>query len=140
MATFARFHFESHLPSAATIPADWYTEPARLRLERERIFRRTWQSAASPDQLRFPGNFVAVDVVGLPVVLTRDLAGELHAFYNVCRHRAGMVAKGAGNRHALQCRYHGWLYNLDGTLRATPEFEKVVLYCPPSRGGLSSWT
>jgi choline monooxygenase len=125
MAPFDCFHFEPNLHTAATIPANWYTDPARLRLEREQIFQRTWQYAASLDQLRFPGNFVAVDVAGLPVVLTRDLAGELHAFYNVCRHRAGMVAKGAGNRRTLQCLYHGWLYNLDGTLRTTPEFESV---------------
>jgi choline monooxygenase len=117
------YQFEPNLARAGTLPATWYTDPARLPLEREKIFRRTWQFAASLDQLRFPGNYVAVDVVGVPVVLTRDLNGELRAFYNVCRHRAGVVARGAGNRKSLQCQYHGWLYGLDGSLRNTPEFE-----------------
>ena len=120
-----RFSFDSNLASASTIPASWYRDPARLDLEKQKVFRRTWQYAASLDQLRFPGNYVAVDVVGVPVVLTRDTNGELHAFYNVCRHRAGIVAKGAGNRKTLQCLYHGWLYGLDGCLRTTPEFEQV---------------
>ena len=57
--------------------------------------------------------------------MTRDTAGKLHAFYNVCRHRAGSVAEGCGNRKTLQCSYHAWTYNLDGTLRSTPEFEGV---------------
>jgi len=120
-----RFSFNPNLASASTIPASWYRDPARLDLEKQKVFRRTWQYAASLDQLRFPGNYVAVDVVGVPVVLTRDTNGELHAFYNVCRHRAGIVAKGAGNRKTLQCLYHGWLYGLDGCLRTTPEFEQV---------------
>lgn len=119
------FTFNPDLSRAHTIPAHWYTDPARLELEHRRIFRRTWQFAASLDQLRFPGNYVAVDVVGVPVVVVRDLRGNLRAYYNVCRHRAGVVAQGAGNRKTLQCRYHGWLYDLDGTLRTAPEFEGV---------------
>ena len=53
------------------------------------------------------------------------LDGELRAFYNVCRHRAGQVALSRGNRKSLQCRYHGWTYGLDGTLRACPEMEET---------------
>jgi choline monooxygenase len=119
------FRFEPNLVRATTIPASWYTDPAMLEQEKEKIFRRTWQYAASLEQLRFPGNYLAVEVVGVPVVLLRDLEGELRAFYNVCRHRAGVVARGAGNRKTLQCQYHGWLYGLDGCLRNAPEFEGV---------------
>lgn len=122
------FALDPDLARAATIPASWYTDPAMLEREMERVFRRTWQYATSLDRLRFPGNYVAVDVVGIPVVLTRDLDGTLRAFYNVCRHRAGVVAKGAGNRKTLQCRYHGWLYGLDGSLKNTPEFEGVECF------------
>ncbi len=122
------FTLNPDLAHATTIPASWYIDPAMLDLEMERVFRRTWQYATSLEKLRFPGNYVAVDVVGIPLVLTRDLDGTLHAFYNVCRHRAGVVAKGAGNRKTLQCRYHGWLYGLDGSLKNTPEFEGVACF------------
>jgi choline monooxygenase len=96
-----------------------------LVLEKERIFRSTWQYAASLDLLRLPGNFAAVDVVGIPVILTRGQDNVLRAFHNVCRHRAGVVAHGRGNRKSLQCQYHGWLYGLDGKLRNAPEFDGV---------------
>lgn len=119
------FQFETDLARARTIPADWYTMPERLNHERRAVFARTWQYAASLEQLRLPGNFLAVDVCGAPLVLTRDAQGELRAFHNVCRHRAGVVARASGNRKSLQCQYHGWLYGLDGCLRTAPEFEGV---------------
>ena len=71
------------------------------------------------------GDFVPVTVLDEPVVITRGLDGELRAFYNVCRHRAGQVALSKGNRKSLQCRYHGWTYGLDGCLRAAPEMEET---------------
>jgi choline monooxygenase len=120
-----RFILDPNLASAATPPANWYTDPAMLILERRNVFRCTWQYAASLDLLRFPGNYAAVDINGIPVVLTRGLDDQLHAFYNVCRHRAGLVARGCGNRKSLQCQYHGWLYGLDGKLKNAPEFDGV---------------
>ncbi len=119
------FEIAEQLARAETLPARAYTDPAVLPLEQERIFRRTWQFACPLDQLRLAGNYVALEILGTPVVLTRDEQGTLRAFYNVCRHRAGVVARGAGNRKSLQCAYHGWLYGLDGCLRNTPEFDGV---------------
>ena len=120
------FSFEPDLARATTLPASWYTDPAMLAREHKRIFRRTWQYAAALEGLRLPGNFVTADVAGVPIVLTRGQDRELRAFYNICRHRAGVVARGSGNRKTLQCQYHGWLYGLDGCLRTTPEFEDVA--------------
>ncbi len=50
-------------------------------------------------------------------MVTRAEDGVVRAFSNVCRHRAGPVARGAGHRKALMCGYHGWTYGLDGTAR-----------------------
>src|SRR5689334_17038840 len=119
------FVLDPQIATASTPPASWYTDPNMLTLEREKIFRTTWQYAASLDLLRLPGNYAAVDVMGMPIILTRGQDGVLRAFYNVCRHRAGVVARGSGNRKTLQCQYHGWLYGLDGCLRTTPEFDAV---------------
>ncbi len=108
---------------ASTLDAQTYTDPLSLTLEQDRVFKQTWQFAASLEHLRQPGNFLAVEVAGIPIVLTRDGDGQLHAFYNICRHRAGVVARGFGNRRSLQCAYHGWLYSLDGQLKNAPEIE-----------------
>ncbi|MBC8145336.1 MAG: Rieske (2Fe-2S) protein, partial [bacterium] len=119
------FTYEPNIALAQTIPASWYTDPAMLVEERRKVFGRSWQFAAALEDLPTNGSYTAVDVVGVPVVLTRDTSGELRAFYNVCRHRAGVVARGKGERKTLQCAYHAWTYGLDGCLRSTPEFEGV---------------
>ena len=119
----SRFILNPQLAAALTPPADWYTDPAMFELEKQKVFRSSWQYAASLDLLRLPGNYAAVEVVGIPILLVRGQDGVLRAFHNVCRHRAGVVAHGCGNRKSLQCQYHGWLYGLDGKLKNTPEIE-----------------
>src|SRR5579864_2624739 len=117
---------------AETLPSRFYIDPAILALEKERIFRRTWQLAGTLSQpcgeadgakrtIADPGAFFTVDVIGEPVVVVRDSAGTLRAFSNVCRHRAGPIAQGAGCRNVFNCAYHGWTYTLDGRLIGTPE-------------------
>ena len=108
---------------ARTIPFDWYSNPDVLRLERERIFRSAWQYAGRADQIAEPGSFFACDAGGVPVVVVRDKEGSLAAFVNVCRHRGSLVCEGEGRRETLQCPYHAWTYNLDGTLRTAPRAE-----------------
>jgi len=108
-----------------TIPFDWYSDPAVLRLERERIFRRTWQYAGRTDQVAEPGAFFTCDLGGVPIVVVRDDDSGLRAFLNVCRHRGSLVCEGEGKRASLQCPYHAWTYGLDGSLRAAPRSERV---------------
>jgi phenylpropionate dioxygenase-like ring-hydroxylating dioxygenase large terminal subunit len=117
--------FEKNLARAHTLPARCYTDPEIFTLERERNFARTWQPVARLEQLQRAGDFLATETAGEPLVLVRDGRGDLRAFSNVCRHRAGSVAEGCGNRQTLQCSYHGWTYSLDGRLLGTPEFEGV---------------
>ncbi|HKG43792.1 MAG TPA: aromatic ring-hydroxylating dioxygenase subunit alpha [Gaiellaceae bacterium] len=104
----------------ATLPWSWYSDPQLLRLEQQRIFRRGWQYAGPAEHAADAGDFFTCSVGDLPVVVTRDRAGELHALLNVCRHRGSIVACGRGNRETLQCPYHAWTYGLDGRLRAAP--------------------
>src|SRR5215210_548784 len=107
-----------------TIPFDWYSDPAVLRLERDRIFRRSWQYAGRTEQVAEPGSFFTCDAGGVPIVVVRDRDGLLHAFVNVCRHRGSLVCEGEGRRETLQCPYHAWTYELDGSLRAAPRSER----------------
>lgn len=115
----------SDLSRASTIPRRWYISPEFLEEERKKIFTNTWQSVGHLQELSRPGDYLACDVQGEPVVITRSQDGELRAFSNVCRHRAHPVASGKGNRKSLQCPYHGWTYGLNGQLLAAPEFDGI---------------
>jgi len=112
------------LADGRTTPWDWYSDPAVLRLERERIFRRAWQYAGRGDQVAEPGAFFTCDAGGVPVVVVRGKDGTLRAFLNVCRHRGSLVCEGEGRRETLQCPYHAWTYDLDGSLRAAPRADR----------------
>ena len=93
--------------------------------EYKHIFRKTWQLVGRVDQIARIGDYFTVDVAGEPVVIARGADGVVRGFFNVCKHRAGPVALDQGNRKTFICHYHGWTYNLDGTLRHAPEFEEV---------------
>jgi len=115
-----RFDPERPLEEATTPPASWYTEPAILALERERVFRRTWQLVARADQLERAGAYVAGSLLGLPYLIVRGQDGELRAFANVCAHHATVLLRGEGCVERITCPYHGWTYDLAGRLvRAT---------------------
>jgi phenylpropionate dioxygenase-like ring-hydroxylating dioxygenase large terminal subunit len=112
------------LDAGLTLPAEWYSDPEIHRLERERIFARSWQYAARLEQLAEARRFVATRAGHVPVVIVRHQDGDLRAFVNVCRHRGHLVAQGEGRRETLQCPYHAWTYGLDGCLRAAPRSDR----------------
>ena len=115
---------EEALANDMTFPARWYSDPAIYELELEGIFTRCWQLAGPLHKVAKPGDHFVCRVAHIPIVVTRDLDGELHGFVNVCRHRAYPVATSDGNRKTLQCAYHAWTYDLDGSLRAAPRCER----------------
>src|SRR5215475_3683927 len=110
---------EVALKTAETLPAEWYTSVEILAAEKSRILHKTWQYAGETGQVTRPGDFFKVQFGDIPIVVTRDARGALHAMANVCRHRGSeVVLETRGNRMTLQCHYHGWTYDLDGKLRA----------------------
>jgi len=114
------------------LPAWSYHSPALLELEKENLFRTHWQIAGHVADLPEPGDYLAFDAVGERALIVRGADGEVRAFHNICRHRGGrIVADDKGTcRNALICPFHGWVYNLDGTLRGAarprsfPEMDK----------------
>ena len=109
------------LEQGETLPATWYTEPAYFAREQARIFRRSWQYVGLTEQVARPGDFFTARAGDVPIIVARDKQGELRGHVNVCRHRGSqLVNVEQGNRATLQCGYHAWTYNLDGSLRAAP--------------------
>ena len=107
-----------------TLPFAWYGDEEILRRERRLIFARSWQYAGRAAQVAEPGSFLSTDAGGIPLLVTRDRAGELRAFLNVCRHRGAVLTEDCGSRETLQCHYHAWTYGLDGSLRAAPRSDR----------------
>jgi len=77
---------------------------------------RDWHYVARVEELPHPGDHMTLRIAGEPLVIARDQAGTLHAYYNMCVHRGVEVAQGCGNAKAFKCPYHGWAYDLAGRL------------------------
>jgi phenylpropionate dioxygenase-like ring-hydroxylating dioxygenase large terminal subunit len=113
-----------------TIPYHLYTDPSILKEEQEKIFARSWQFVGHISQVQNPGDYFTCEVAGEPIVVVRDKDNEVRAFYNVCPHRATKLEKNSeGNKKILQCGYHGWTFNLDGSLHKAPNFKNVDPFC-----------
>ncbi|MEC8422915.1 MAG: SRPBCC family protein, partial [Myxococcota bacterium] len=109
-----------------TLPASAYTSAETWRLEQARIFEQSWLCVGHALEVPETGDAVPFEFAGWRLIIVRDADGRIHAFHNVCRHRAGPLLwsdEGGvrGLRH-LQCRYHGWRYALDGRRVASPAF------------------
>ncbi|MEP3436758.1 MAG: aromatic ring-hydroxylating dioxygenase subunit alpha [Hoeflea sp.] len=131
-----------------SIPENWdrcglpgwtYHSPAFLELEKQELFRKHWQIACHVSDLPETGDYLAFDMCGERALLVRGTDGEIRAFHNMCRHRgARVVAEEKGScKGALVCPFHGWVYNLDGTLRGAarpksfPDLDKVEFGLQP---------
>jgi choline monooxygenase len=114
------------LDQASALAAAYYVDPAAAVAEREQVFSRSWQLAARAADLTGAGDHVVCEIADTPLIIVRGADGVLRALHNVCRHRAGPLAieNGRGAKN-LRCRYHGWTYALDGSLRAAPEMSEA---------------
>ena len=130
----SRYSHDPDLSSASTIPADWYRDPSKLDAELDRVFARTWQLVGHTEQVRLPGDYFTCTVSEEPLVVTRGEDGVIRALSNVCRHRAGPVARGAGHRKSLMCGYHGWTTASTGGFFRPPSGTACGVSTGPPRG------
>jgi len=106
------------------IPIEPYISPDWYQREKEQIFGRAWLCMGRVEQLPEADSYITkeVEVRGVLVLLTRDKAGQIRAFHNVCSHRANMlVLDKAGKADRFVCRYHNWSYRNDGSLLGVPD-------------------
>lgn len=118
-------HAETAAWDRRGLPAWTYHSDALTELEKTTLFRTHWQIACHISDVPEPGDYLTFDAVGDRALILRGRDGVLRAFHNICRHRGSRVAVGERGRcgSAVVCPFHGWVFNLDGTLRgaARPE-------------------
>ncbi len=105
---------------ARAMPPSVYTSAEFLTREREDVFSRDWIAVGRASALANRGDYLTYELAGQPVFVIRDSDGLIRAMSNVCLHRMSTLLAGTGNKRAISCPYHGWTYNLDGTLRGAP--------------------
>lgn len=99
-----------------------YTDQAIFDLELERIFHTAWVYIGHDSEVPKIGDYQRRQMGRTPVVMVRGKDKQVRVLINRCRHRgATVVETECGNTKLLRCWYHGWVYDLDGSLREVPE-------------------
>lgn len=107
------------LADAVTVlAASDYTDPEMFEREKRLLFRRVPLMLAATCELPQPGDYKAMDVAGVPVLIMRGKDGVARAFLNGCTHRGARLAEGCGHASRLTCPYHAWSFGTDGRLLA----------------------
>lgn len=104
------------------IPYERYTSQAFFDLEMERMWTRVWQWACREEHIPEAGDYVVYDIGKYSIVVTRTETGAIKGFYNSCLHRGTKLCPSntSGSKDDFTCIYHGWQWNLDGTLKNIP--------------------
>ena len=100
------------------VPYWVYQDEDIYKEEQAKIWRgATWNYLCLEAELPEPQSFVTTFVGDMPVVVTRDANGALHAWENRCAHRGALVAMRArGKAERFTCIYHNWTYDHAGNL------------------------
>jgi Rieske 2Fe-2S family protein len=118
------------------LPRAAYVDGEVLAWERLSFFDAGWVCIGRVDVVAEPRAQAAVSAGTTSVLVSRGEDGELHTFANICRHRGHeLLACGAtAVRGVIQCPYHAWSYELDGSLRLAPRFGDVPNFDPATMG------
>ena len=125
----AKLIMNLHIPSSelkpppnwdrSGLPSWTYFNDELFELEAEELFRKHWQIACHTSDIPKQGSYITFDLVGERALIIRDEENKIRAFHNVCRHRGSRVLDSAEGmcKSVISCPFHGWSYNLDGSLR-----------------------
>ena len=110
--------------AAMAVDGTRYTCKTALANEIAALFRRHPLPLAFGCEIAEPGDYLTLDIAGVPVLLIRADDGTVQGLLNTCRHRGARLLDGAGRvGKAFVCPYHNWAYDRCGVLRGQPSAE-----------------
>lgn len=98
------------------IPASGYISPAFQQLEYERMWNKVWQVACREEEIPKVGDYVTYEIGNQSFIIVRTAPDRIKSYYNVCLHRGRRLTASCGHAAKFHCNYHGWQWNLDGSI------------------------
>jgi phenylpropionate dioxygenase-like ring-hydroxylating dioxygenase large terminal subunit len=103
------------------LPPACYAAPEFFAFERAAVFGRSWLAVGRVDQIPNPGDTLAVQAAGEPLLVVRLASGAIHAMSAVCQHRGQVLDCQSGPaKKSFRCPLHFWTYDLEGRLINAP--------------------
>jgi Phenylpropionate dioxygenase and related ring-hydroxylating dioxygenases, large terminal subunit len=102
--------------------AEAYRDAARYRRELENVLLAAWFPVLPSSDVPRARDYAVWEQLEQSVVITRRDDGSVAAWHNVCQHRGARLVDGAGScpTGRFKCPWHGFVYDLLGTVRAVP--------------------
>ena len=108
-------------PGPTLVPVKRYTSRVYHELEKEHLWAKSWQMACHEDDFQQVGDVVPYDITTMSFLVVRVAEDEYKAYYNACLHRGRKLRESRGTSlYELRCPFHGWSWNLDGSLKQIP--------------------
>lgn len=105
-------------PRDGRLPGWTYANAHLFAMERETLFRDSWQLVGHQGEIPRPGDFLGVDLGIERALVVRDSADEVHAFRNSCSEAPHILnAARTGHTDLIRCPVHGLQFDLDGRRR-----------------------
>ena len=109
------------IEQANGLPNECYTSSQYLMIEREKVFKDKWTVIGVGSSVPNPGDAKPYNLLGIPLIILRDMKNKIRVFHNVCSHRGfKLLSEPCSLKNVLRCPYHSWSYNFEGKLLATP--------------------
>lgn len=102
------------IPNERYISREWHLK------EVEQLWKRVWQFACREEQIPEVGSHIVYEIANTSIIVVRSGEDEFKAYYNSCLHRGRQLKDHEGRCDEFRCPYHGFVWNLDGKLKAIP--------------------
>ena len=97
----------------------FYNSEEIFKIDVEKILSKQWHYVDHESNMPKTGDYITYQFANELIIIVRGEDGELHAHFNVCRHRGSRIcSKEKGRSKRLVCPYHAWVFELDGQLRS----------------------
>ena len=104
------------------VPFARYTSAEFFKAESDKLWNRTWQWVCREEHIPEVGDYVTYDVTRYSLIIMRTAVDRIQAFHNACLHRGTKLRPSfsEGSANDLRCSFHGWCWNIDGSLKEIP--------------------
>ncbi|HEY5679810.1 MAG TPA: aromatic ring-hydroxylating dioxygenase subunit alpha [Pseudomonadales bacterium] len=108
--------------STEDIPFEHYISDEFFEREMRKMWPKVWQIACREEHIPEVGDYFVYDIGRYSILVVRSAEDQIKAYHNSCLHRGTKLKPSgtAGFSEKLQCPFHGWTYQLDGTLEEVP--------------------
>jgi phenylpropionate dioxygenase-like ring-hydroxylating dioxygenase large terminal subunit len=102
------------------LPRERYLSAEYHRREAAKLWSKVWQMACREEDIPAVGDSIVYDIVDYSIIVVRTAPDQIKAYHNSCLHRGTQLLRGQTSVTSLACPFHGWTWNLDGTMRTLP--------------------